>query len=209
MKKKAAGKRAVPNGHGAKFRRKDFEAIDALITEPTIQAAAERVGLGERTVRRWLQNPDFRKRYEDERMHRLHAALQDLDEAAPRAIELLSSMFDDSFSERKDRIQAAKVLLDAALKKLQVYQVERRLRVLEQKMAAAGDGESLADTEWTPDPVTDESFPEAPHLVPVDGTSGPAPSNPNKAKATNAPPVSTGGGTTARRVAGMIRRQKS
>lgn len=72
---------AAPKGHGEKFSRKADDAIGALITESTIGAAAKKAGLGEKTLRRWLQNPDFRERCHDERWHRLDAAIRGLGEA--------------------------------------------------------------------------------------------------------------------------------
>ena len=39
--------------------RKQDAAIGALLSRPTISAAAESVGIGEATLRRWLKAPGF------------------------------------------------------------------------------------------------------------------------------------------------------
>ncbi len=44
------------NGHGEKLTRKQDAAIGALLSHPTISAAAQSVGLGEATLRRLLPN---------------------------------------------------------------------------------------------------------------------------------------------------------
>ena len=49
-------------------------AVSALLSEPTIGAAAAKVGICERTLLRWLQDPAFREAY--------HAAQKRLVEAA-------------------------------------------------------------------------------------------------------------------------------
>ncbi|MBY0512873.1 MAG: hypothetical protein K2P78_03060 [Gemmataceae bacterium] len=43
-------------------RAREFAAIFALLTHPTIAAAAAACGVGESTLRRWLTRPAFRRR---------------------------------------------------------------------------------------------------------------------------------------------------
>ena len=47
--------------HG--ISRKQDTAIGALLSRPTISAAAESVGIGESTLRRWLKDRDFLAAY--------------------------------------------------------------------------------------------------------------------------------------------------
>jgi hypothetical protein len=46
-------------GHGAKIGRKQEDAIAAFLTQPTPAEAARQTGVGEKTLRRWLQEPGF------------------------------------------------------------------------------------------------------------------------------------------------------
>ena len=41
----------MPEGHGEKLSRKQEQAVVALLTMPTIRKAAEKAGVGERTLR--------------------------------------------------------------------------------------------------------------------------------------------------------------
>src|ERR1035438_4441926 len=50
-------------GHGAKFGRKMEQAIAALLTRPSIEDAARLAGVGEKTLRGWLREPQFEVRY--------------------------------------------------------------------------------------------------------------------------------------------------
>jgi len=50
-------------GHGAKFGRKQEEAIAALLTHRSIEDAATAVGVAAKTLLRWLKDPGFRAEY--------------------------------------------------------------------------------------------------------------------------------------------------
>jgi hypothetical protein len=49
-----------PKGHGRKLDRKQEAAIAALLVEPTYAAAAPKAGVGETTLYRGLNQPEFR-----------------------------------------------------------------------------------------------------------------------------------------------------
>jgi hypothetical protein len=46
-------------GHGAKFGRKQEEAIAALLTQRNIDEAAKSIGVAPKTLLRWLKIPEF------------------------------------------------------------------------------------------------------------------------------------------------------
>ena len=48
-------KMGITRGHGEKLSRKQEQAIAALLEQPTIDAAAQVVGVSERTIRNWLK----------------------------------------------------------------------------------------------------------------------------------------------------------
>lgn len=50
-------------GQGEKLSRKRDQAIAALLTQPTISEAAKAIGVGEKTLRRWLKVPEFMAAY--------------------------------------------------------------------------------------------------------------------------------------------------
>ncbi len=51
------------SGHGQKLSRKEETAISALLTQGTLAEAASLAGIGEATLRRWLQRDDFQAAY--------------------------------------------------------------------------------------------------------------------------------------------------
>ncbi len=154
-------------GHGEKFSRKALQAIAALITESTIAAAAKKVGIGERTLRRWMRIPGFKKMFEDEVHHRLQKATDGLEEAAPQAIGRLVTMLTEYDVKDNDRIDAAKTLIYAALKKQQIGQLERRLLLLEQKLIFEREQKTEDAVEEQAVLAADQRAPEASSVVPL------------------------------------------
>jgi len=49
--------------HGAKFERKQEEAIAALLTQRNIEEAAKAAGIAANTLLNWMKVPEFQKSY--------------------------------------------------------------------------------------------------------------------------------------------------
>ena len=72
----SADERNTRVGHGAKPVHLREQAILALLSEPTIVAAAARVGMGESTLRRWLaEDAAFQAEFEMARHATFEAAI--------------------------------------------------------------------------------------------------------------------------------------
>lgn len=118
------------NGHGEKLTRKQDAAIGALLSQPTISAAAASVVIGEATLRRWLKNPAFRaeyRRYKQEIFEHSIALLQASGDEAVKT--LLSSLRADS---EPVRLRAACAILDYAIKGSEIIDLEGRVSQLEE-----------------------------------------------------------------------------
>src|SRR5262245_22492626 len=87
-------------------------AVAALLTEPTVEAAAAAVGVSPATLYRWLGDPAFASLYRASRRRALEAAVGQLQRASGQAVQALV----DALSSRKvgDRIRAAALILDRA-----------------------------------------------------------------------------------------------
>ena len=109
-------------GHGAKSDSQREQAILALLTHPTIPEAAEACGVGQTTLWRWMQEPDFRDRYRQARRQVLEGAIA---EAATTLRRLLTA---DSESVR---LGAARAILDQATKGADLLDLEARIAALE------------------------------------------------------------------------------
>src|SRR5919107_3113192 len=77
-------------GHGGRRPRQAEAAVAALLTEPTVQAAAKRIGVNESTLLRWLHDPAFTTEYRAARRAVVEAAIGRLQQAATQAVDALA-----------------------------------------------------------------------------------------------------------------------
>ena len=118
-------------GHGEKFSRKKEQAIAALLTSPTLTEAARACGIGETTLWRWLQDPDFAERYRQARKRALHIAINRLHRIASDAVTTLQVVANDANAPASSRVAAARVILETVLKMEEVEEIEARLTKIE------------------------------------------------------------------------------
>ena len=92
----SADERKTRVGHGAKTAAVRAQAILALLSEPTIVAAAARVGMGESTLRRWLtEDAAFQAEYETARRATFQAAISRIPALTVRAVDTLAALLAD------------------------------------------------------------------------------------------------------------------
>ena len=130
-------------GHGEKLSRKEEAFLAALLTEPTVQAAAKAVGISEATAWRWMQRPDFKARYQQARRELVEAAIGKLQKAATQAVDTLAEIAAAGEKESA-RVQAAKGLLELCLKACEVEDLARRIEELERRLEAMANGRTVA-----------------------------------------------------------------
>ena len=123
------------SGHGEKLSRRQEAAVSALLGEATISAAAERAGLGEATLRRWLRRPDFQSAYRAARRAVVEAAIGRLQQASGRAVACLCKNLE--CGNAGVEVRAALGILDQALQAVELMDLEQRLAMLECRVAEA------------------------------------------------------------------------
>jgi hypothetical protein len=91
---RAAGGRKHPDkGHGAKTAAAREQSILALLSERSIGHAAAKVGIGERTLRRWLsEDTAFKAEYDAARQATFQAAVSRIASLTVRAMEVLEEL---------------------------------------------------------------------------------------------------------------------
>jgi hypothetical protein len=104
-------------GHGERRSRKQEQAIAALLTEPTIAAAAIRAGVSEVTLQRWLREPSFVIAYRRERRRVVEMAVARVQAATGQAVDTLLAVSKDGKKD-SDRVRAAVALLNYAMRGL-------------------------------------------------------------------------------------------
>ena len=122
----------MSTGHGDKLSRKREMAITALLSQPSIPAAAKSIGVAEKTLWRWLQRNDFREAYLEARRQLIRQALTTIQTAMEEAVQTLRDVMNDSESPPASRLTAARAIIDFALKGLEIEDFEMRLSILEE-----------------------------------------------------------------------------
>jgi hypothetical protein len=119
---------------GNKISRKQEAAIAALLSQPTLEAAATAAGVSLRTLKGWLHLPEFAAEYAAARRLVLEGSVARLLAATGRAVETLERNLD---ADRPgDQIRAAVAILEHAHKGVEVLDLEARIATLEELQAA-------------------------------------------------------------------------
>lgn len=119
------------HGHGEKLSRKKDQAVMALITEPTIKAAAQKVGITTPTLHKWLKLPEFRSAYMAAKREAVTVAIARLQQAAAEAVEALRAIMNDTSKPASARVSAARSILELAIKAIEIEDLEVRIEELE------------------------------------------------------------------------------
>lgn len=112
-------------------RRKEL-AISALLANSTITRAAAQAGISERTIRRWMRDPVFVRRYREERTRTLEATTNLLRKESVRAVRTLASIAGNSRAPVTARVSAARAIVELTFKGVELHDLEERIGQLEE-----------------------------------------------------------------------------
>jgi hypothetical protein len=124
------------SGHGQKLTRKQEAAISALLTQGTLAESAALAGIGEATLRRWLQRDDFQAAYRRARREAVSQAVAHLQRVSGEAVDTLRAIMNDDQKPASARVTAARVILDMSIKAVELEDLEVRIAALEALSAA-------------------------------------------------------------------------
>jgi hypothetical protein len=125
-------------GHGEKLTRKHEQAIAALLSTPSIPAAAKVAGIGEATLWRWLQLPDFAAAYRAARRQVVERAVSELQAATGEAVETLKRNL--TCENPAVEIRAAQIIIEQAIKGVELVDLQERVERLEGLLAEQEKG---------------------------------------------------------------------
>jgi len=121
--------------------RKAEEAIAALLTAETVEHAAQQAGIGYRTLHRWLrEDADFQHAYRRARREVVHQAQAQIQKATGRAVATLIAVMDDPLAPPGAKVTAARVILEQAIRAIELDELEARITALEQAQKASLNG---------------------------------------------------------------------
>ncbi len=125
-------------GHGAKFERKQEEAIVALLTQRNIDEAAKAVGIAPNTLLKWMKQPEFDAAYREARRAAFRQSVARLQQGASAAATTMLKTMIDANTPASTRLRAAECVMNHATKAIELEDIEARLAALE---AASASGE--------------------------------------------------------------------
>ena len=124
-------------GHGAKFGRKEEEAIAALLTQRNVEEAARAAGIGTRTLLRWLKVPEFDAAYRQARRAAFAQTIARLQQGSPAAATTLMKLMLDTATPPSTRARCSEAVIKFATKAIELEDVEARVSALERASDAS------------------------------------------------------------------------
>ncbi len=105
------------------------KALTALLNSPSIREASKQSGLSEETIYRFLKEKDFLSEYRNARRATVENAITQIQTATSEAVETLKKNL--HCENPAVEIRAAQIILDNAIKGVELVDVMERLEILE------------------------------------------------------------------------------
>ena len=108
------------------------KALAALLTSSTQAEAAEKCGIAERTLRDYLRDPEFAEEYAKQRKELVTDATRKIQTKMHSAIDVLTEIMESKkrVTGARDKVAAAKALLDYGLRYTEATDITPRLERL-------------------------------------------------------------------------------
>jgi hypothetical protein len=123
-------------GNDSKLTPKQEEAIRALLSNQGVDNAARAVGVGPRTLYRWLNEPAFDAAYRKARRTAFGQGTARLQQATGAAVTAVLKIMVDPQTPASTRLRAADLVLTHGSKAIEIEEIEARVTVLERAAKA-------------------------------------------------------------------------
>jgi hypothetical protein len=120
------------------LKPKQQKAISALLTAPTLKAAAAACGISEVSLWRMLQDPVFQRAYRAVRREAVERSIGELQAATSDAVATLRRNLNCGVSGVE--VKAAQAILDQAIRAIELLDLEERLAALEEQLSTKQPG---------------------------------------------------------------------
>jgi hypothetical protein len=111
--------------------RRQEQIIVALLENPTLEKAAAAIGVSDVTLWRWMRKPEFQEAYRKARHAAFSQSVARLQHACGAAVGTLLRVMTDREAPASSRVRAADVVLQTALRGMEMEDLEVRLDRLE------------------------------------------------------------------------------
>ena len=123
--------RTMPARPDDTISEKQESAVLALLSEPSIPKAAAAVGVTDRTLHRWLQEPAFKAAYRNARRDAFSQAIAMTQRYAPLAVNTLAKVMTDPAAPTNAKVSAAAAVLRFGREGIELEDIETRIAALE------------------------------------------------------------------------------
>jgi Helix-turn-helix of insertion element transposase len=120
------------------LRGKKEKAIIALLNNPTVKSAAAEARIADVTLFRWLRDEQFKAAYREARRRIMETALNHLQSACAEAVEVVRFTLQNATTPPGQRLQAAKMILETAMRFAETEDLEARIEALERILNETG-----------------------------------------------------------------------
>ena len=110
---------------GGRKTAKREAALAALLSQPTLEQAAEKAGVSTRTLKGWLTDPDFQRAYRQERRRLVEGAVTRVQQACLKAVAALYRNLE--CGKPAAEIVAAKAILSLAIRAVEVQDLAQEV----------------------------------------------------------------------------------
>lgn len=122
---------------------KQEKALAALLSQPTMAAAAKACGSSETTLFRYLHDENFKAHYRRALAEVVGHAISQLQRDCSVASKALREICENKEAPASARVAAARAILDGAIKAVELQDMEQRLEDLEAALAEQQEREGV------------------------------------------------------------------
>ena len=110
-------------------------ALPVIAAEPTIEGAAEKIGVTRKTIYEWLKQDPFKRALEEARKEYVESAFRTMRLAAKQAADKIVKHLD--CTDEKVSLRAAEDIIEFAKEFISLEDHERRIKELEERLEQA------------------------------------------------------------------------
>jgi predicted DNA-binding protein (UPF0251 family) len=120
--------------HEIKLNGKKLKAIQAILANDTLEAAAKQVGISRTTLHRYLNENVFSKELKKAKRSMINQTILRLQRSTSDAARTLAEVCRDKEAPPSSRVSAAREILSNAMKAMEFEDLEARMESIEQRL---------------------------------------------------------------------------
>lgn len=117
-----------------KITERKEKALAALLTSQTQEEAANKLGITARTIRQYLQDPEFSQKYKEASSNLITDATEQIQKSLSPAIATLRNIAEDENAVLNARVSAARGLLEYGIRLAELSELYKRIEELEERL---------------------------------------------------------------------------